>query len=222
MRCIVLLATVVLMSQGTFEGTVTYQVTGNNGRTMTFDYVAKGNKVLLQPRDSAPGAMGAMIVDLDAKTRTVVVPARKMYMTMPITDDNAAAMRMDSTMKNARVVKIGSETVAGVPCDDYTTVGAANGDSGTVCIAHGMGNWVMMGMGANPLAMMEQRIQGLSAAASGGFFPIKWSGANGDHMVAVKIEQKHVDPATFAPPAGYTTMQMPPGAASRMNGMNKP
>jgi hypothetical protein len=218
-----LVAIAVLAMQGTFEGTVTYQVTTKSGKTVLFDYSAKGNKVVLQPRDSSPAMFGAMIVDLDTKTQTVVVPSRKMYMTMPMTDDNAAAARMDSTMKNVKMVKVGSETVAGVPCDDYATVGGTGNDSGTVCIAHGMGNWVVMGMGASPLAMMEQRIKGLSAAASGGFFPIKWSGRDGDSMVAVKIEQKHIDPATFTPPAGYTAMQMPAGAMSRMNGgTNKP
>jgi Domain of unknown function (DUF4412) len=210
------LATTVAEAQGSFEGVVTYQMTTTNGKAMTFDYVSKGNKAMMQPHDSAssPMGFGAIIIDQDAKTRTMVMPARKVYVTMPINDN--VAMHMDST-RTAKVVKVGSETVAGVACDDYTTSGSTGSDSGTVCIAHGMGNFALFGLGATGfMTQLEQRVQGLSSAASGGFFPLKWTGAN-NSMVALKVEQKRVDAAMFAPPAGYTQMQIPAGAASRMN-----
>jgi Domain of unknown function (DUF4412) len=220
MRLTVLIATAVLgmsLMQGSFEGIVTYQMTNQTGRPMTFNYVVKGNKVLFQPLDSTstPAAFPAMILDQDAKTRTMIMPSRKMYVTQPMTDNLSA--HMDSSMQNATIVKVGSETVAGVPCDDYTTSGGAAKDSVTVCVAHGMGNFAMFSLGGmNFWAQLQQHVRGLSSAASGGFFPLKWTGHN-SNLVATKVERKTVDAAVFAPPPGYTQMQMPAGAASHNN-----
>jgi hypothetical protein len=204
-----MLATAVAHAQGSFEGVVTYQITTKNGTPMTIDYYAKGNKARWQPHDSSStmgGMFGAMIVDNDAKTRTMVIPSRQMYVTSPITDKMSA--HMDSSTRNTKLVKVGSETVAGVACDDYTVTDAA-GKTGTVCIAHGMGNFALMGMGS-PLSQFEQRVRGLSDAASGGFFPLKWTGDN-DNLIATSVQRKSVDASLFAPPAGYAQMQMPAG-----------
>jgi hypothetical protein len=220
MQLSILGATVVLGSslmQGSFEGIVTYQMTSQTGRPMTFNYVVKGNKVLFQPLDSTstPGQFPAMIIDQDAKMRTMIMPSRKVYITSPMTDNLPAGM--DSSMRNAKIVKVGSETVAGVPCDDYTTTGGATKDSVTVCVAHGMGNFAMFSLGGmNFLAQLERHVQGLSSAASGGFFPLKWTGHN-SNMVATKVQRKTVDAAVFSPPPGYTQMQVPAGAASHNN-----
>jgi len=74
----------------------------------------------------------------------------------------------------------------------------------------------VIGMGG-PFGRLEQQVQGLSAAAAGGFFPLKWTGTH-DSWVATKIERKTLDPSLFAPPPGYTQMQMPAG----MSGAQKP
>jgi hypothetical protein len=148
-----------------------------------------------------------MIVDNDTKTRTMVIPSRQMYVTSPITDKMSA--RLDSSTRNTKLVKVGSETVAGVACDDYAITDATTQKSGTVCIAHGMGNFALMGMGS-PLSQFEQRVRGLSDAASGGFFPLKWTGDN-DGLIATSVQRKSVDASLFAPPAGYAQMQMPAG-----------
>jgi hypothetical protein len=209
-----MLATSVAHAQGSFEGVVTYQITTKNGTPMTLDYFAKGGKVRMQPHDTSSmgGMFGGMIIDMDAKTRTMIMPTRKMYMTRPIVDATIS-QHMDSSMRNTKLTKVGSEVVAGVPCDVYKSNAPGRQDSGTVCIAHGMGNFAMFGMGT-PLGEMEQRIQGLSAAASGGLFPLKWTGTN-DSMVATKVERKSLDAALFVPPAGYTQMQMPAGMRSK-------
>jgi hypothetical protein len=222
MRCTILVTAAVLTTsvahaQGTFEGIVTYQNTATSG-PKAFDYYAKGGKVRLQPHDtSASAGMGGgmmMIIDSDTRMRTIIMSARKMYVTTPL-DDNVA-QRMDSSMRNAKFTKAGSEIVAGVPCDDYTVTDPNADKGGTVCVAHGMGNFAVIGMGS-PFGRLEQEVQGLSAAAAGGFFPLKWTGAH-DSWVATKIDRKTLDASLFAAPPGYTQMQMPAG----MSGMQKP
>jgi len=218
MRCIMLVTAAVLtatvaQAQGSFEGVVTYQFASQNGKTMTWDYYSKGGKVLLQSKDTAGmgGMFGGMILDVNAKTRTMIVPSRKIYVTSPIKE--TVSQHMDSSMRNTKLTKVGSETVAGVSCDDYANTDPSAQEPDTVCIAHGMGNIALFGVGT-PIARYEQEVQGFAAAASGGFFPLKMSGPR-NTMVATKIERKTLDASLFVPPAGYTQMQMPAGMQQR-------
>jgi Domain of unknown function (DUF4412) len=220
MRWIGLVVMAVLMAsvaqaQTKFEGVVNYQVTTKSGRPMVFDYYAKGSKARIEPHDSS-GMVGAVIIDQDAKTQTIIMPTRRMYIVGPI--DQNITPRMDSSMRNTKLVKAGSETIAGVPCDDYTVTNTSTQTSGTACIAHGMGDFAMASMGG--FARMAQQVQGLSSAAAGGMFPLKWTG-DGDSMIATNVTRKTVDASLFVPPAGYTQMQMPAGMQVP-GGMQKP
>jgi len=145
MRCTIfvtaaVLTTSVAHAQGSFEGVVTYQSAATSG-PKAFDYDAKGGKARIQPHDTSAsvGMAGViMIIDSDNKTRTIIIPARKMYVTTPIED---MAQHMDSSMRNAKFTKAGSEVVTGVHCDDYTVADPNADKGGTVCVAHGMGNF---------------------------------------------------------------------------------
>jgi Domain of unknown function (DUF4412) len=205
-RVALLLGLVVASTAGaqSFEGTVTYQSGKNNE---TWQYSAKGGKIRIDVNDPhSPG--GAMIWDSDTHTTMMVMPAQKMYMTMNW--DKAMAAVPDTG--RGKVTKVGSEVVAGIPCDDYQGTDSHGVKQGTYCIAHGMGNFIWFG-GNNPMMKrMEARISGLSDATAGGGFPLKAVDASGEtRMLAVKVEKKSLDASLFAPPAGYTQMQMPAG-----------
>jgi hypothetical protein len=189
---------------GSFEGVVTYQTNGKE----TMQYTAKGNKARMDANtESAMGPM-AMIVDNTANTYTIVMPARKMYMTMPIPQASAAL----DTLRGGKVTKIGSETVAGIPCDDYQGADAKGEKEDTFCLAHGMGNFLWSGQSNGVLQHMVPHVAGLGSAISGGAFPLKVVKSNGEvSFLALKVERKSVDASLFAPPAGFTQMQLPPG-----------
>jgi len=205
-RAAVLLSLIVASTagaQGNFEGTVTYQMANNE----TWQYSAKGTKVRIDANNAKmPGA--AMIWDTGSNTMTMIMPSQHMYMTMPI---NQSMANIPDTARG-KVEKIGSEVIAGQPCDDYQGVDSKGVKQGTSCIAHGMGNFVWFG-GSNPMMkQMESRVQGLSGAVAGGGFPLKFVKSNGETtMLATKIERRSLDASLFSPPAGFTQMQMPAG-----------
>jgi hypothetical protein len=187
-----------------FEGVVTYQM-GGSGET--WQYMAKGNKARFEVQNSRmPG--GAIIMDMSTNTYTMVMPAQKMYMTMP----------MNQTMANipdsgrGKVTKAGSEVIAGQQCDDYVGTNSKGEKEATSCIAHGMGNFMWFGSSNPMMKQMEDRISGLSSAIAGGGFPLKYVKSNGETtMLATKIERKSLDASLFTPPADYHQMQMPAG-----------
>ncbi len=198
----------VARAQGTFEGIVTYENTSPAGAKSSFDYIAKGSKVRIQTHDSTSG-MGGMIMDQANNTMTVIIPRQKMYATSTMSQTDLSH-HMDSTMRNSKVVKVGSEVIAGIPCDDYASTNAAGEKEGTACVAHGMGNWMMFGMNRGAMAQMSQA-PGWSQLMSGGFFPLKFAGKDGETMVATKVQKTTVDASLLSPPADYKQFQMPAG-----------
>ena len=193
-------------AQGSFQGVVTYQMGKQNG-TMVYSG-SGGSKARIDLNDPQMPGGAAMIWDTGANTMMMIVPARKMYMTTNL--DKIASSVPDTT--RGKLTKVGSEVIAGVPCDDYKGTDNAGQDATTVCIAHGMGNFLWFG-GNNPLmARMNARVSGMSSAVAGGGFPLKVVKSDGTtEMLATKVERHPVDPSLFSPPAGFTAMQLPAG-----------
>lgn len=207
-RVTVLLSLVVASTagaQGNFEGVVTYQNPGGE----TWQYMAKGNKVRMEmPNAQMPGA--AVIYDMDAHTYMMIMPAQKMYMSIPINTQTMGEHLSDST--RGKVTKVGSEVIAGVPCDDYVGTNSKGEKEGTSCLAHSMGNFMWLGSNSPYMKRMESRISGLSSALAGGGFPLKYVKSDGQTtMLATKVERKSLDASLFAVPAGYSQFQMPAG-----------
>lgn len=204
----VILSIVVASTAGAqgFEGTVTYQM-GKQNETMT--YSAKGGKIRMDMNDPHMPGGAAMLWDTGTSQAMMLMPAQKMYITM---DMGKAMANVPDTLGHGKFTKIGSEVVAGIPCDDYQGTDAKGVKQGTYCIAHGMGNFMWFG-GSNPvMKRMSARVSGLSDATAGGGFPLKITNAAGEtDMIALKVEKKSMDASLFTPPAGYTQMQMPAG-----------
>ncbi len=204
-------------AQGSFEGVVTYQTSNDNGKSQTMEYAVKGSKVRFNMPDGSNGMMagGGGIYDTQTGTMTTIIPQMKSYMTMNLGDPSSkVASRMDSAMAHVKLTKTGSETVAGVPCDDYDVVDTKTNEHSFACVAHGMGNWFMMGkgnMGRGGFGASPQS-QALADLFKDGFFPLKMgkykSGKPDVQMVATRIERKSMDASEFAPPPGYKEVNM--------------
>lgn len=209
MRRVAILSLIVASTAGaqSFQGVVTYQL-GKQGETMVYTG-SGGSKVRVDVSDPQhmPGG-GSMIWDTGANTMMMVMPTQKMYMTMNM----GQMMANVPDTARGKMTKVGSEVIAGVPCDDYKGTSNSGGEETTVCIAHGMGNFLWFG-GNNPMmARMQSRVSGLSSAVAGGGFPLKVVKSDGTtEMLATKVEKRSVDPSLFAPPAGFTQMQLPAG-----------
>jgi Domain of unknown function (DUF4412) len=193
-------------AQGSFQGVVTYQI-GKQNETMVYTG-SGGSKVRIDVNDPRMQGGAAMIWDTGTNTMMMVMPSQKMYMTMSM--DKMMANVPDTA--RGKFTKVGSEVIAGVPCDDYKGTSSNGGDEVTACIAHGMGNFLWFG-GNNPMMQrMQSRVSGLGSAVAGGGFPLKVVKSDGTtEMLATKVDRHPVDPSLFSPPAGFTQMQIPAG-----------
>ncbi len=87
---IVALGTAMLGARGaaaqgtTFDGTLTYVMHSENGKTATLVTATKGKKVRVDVADPAnPARQAAFVIDAGAHTRTILLPSQKKYITMP-------------------------------------------------------------------------------------------------------------------------------------------
>ena len=167
---------------------------------------------------SAPGApaMGTMIIDGDAKTRTVVMPARKAYMTAPY--DPSARKPGAGEKSDVKWTRTGkSETVAGVSCQIIHGVGTDNGKptEADICVAKGFG-FGSGSTGGGPFSEALTEYANLSLAPGEGIVKMT-SIENGQSQVQLeltKVDRRKLSGTDFQPPAGFTKMERP-GAASR-------
>jgi len=209
------IAAPVLVAQGSFEGVVIYQ-SGDQDKPQTMTYSEKGDKVRMDMGDrSATGQPMTGLYDMSTSTMTMIMPQMKGYMTMNLGDTRAKMQqKMDSTMQTQKVTKVGSETIAGVPCDDYQATDTKTGKQSFVCVAHGMGNWFMLGGAGGRGALGPSPLSGgpFADMFKDGFFPLKMgeieNGKPRVQMVATSVERKTLDPSLFVVPPDYKQINM--------------
>jgi len=189
-----------------FEGVVTYRYTGGLGRVpKIFEYAIKGTKVraFSTATNTAGNEPPISTIILDGHTDTMIVVSRQIKkVVVRAYTQKRATTRLDSVMKHA--VKTGSETIAGVLCDNYQGTDI-NGKPLTMCIAHGMGTFIDFDMMGGPQLLSFGPFEGFPT----GFFPLRLGEDLGDgrnmQWVAIKIERKSLDDSLFAIPSGFTT-----------------
>jgi len=217
-------------AQTGFTGTVTYENHSQNGNASTLVEVQKGNKTRIEMGGTtAGGSQGAGIIDRDAGTMTVIMPAQKTYMTFPQRPLDQAAMSKQSTGDKATFTNTGkTKIVAGVPCEIYHGTVLRNGkpEEGDACIAKGVGLNPFDFIGAPDLrGGMSPEIAALRDLLKDGRGVLEATTyRNG--QATVELEAKQIDRSTpsdaaFIPPADYHVMQVPQGMGA-MGGMPAP
>jgi len=219
----------VAVAQTGFNGVITFLNEGSSGKQDTFVQYTKGRKVRF---DGFGSSKGSMIVDNDAKVMMMVDPEKKQYMTM--TEDDAKQMqammgpmmeRMKQQSKKADPGKFSftktgtTETVAGVPCEDYKGEYVdADGEKsdGEACVAVGVGFALDALTFNNPMIQQGgagyDRMQQFRALVAGNKGILKAKsykdGKLKTDMEAVKIDKTSPADTVFAPPAGYKEIRM--------------
>ncbi|HWZ58259.1 MAG TPA: DUF4412 domain-containing protein [Gemmatimonadaceae bacterium] len=182
-------------AQGSFEGAVTYQLTGSTGKPITMVYQTKGTKVRMDigGGDGMDASQPALIYDQTSRMVMAMVVSAHMYVATSLDSLAKSSEQTKPTVKATGT----HETIAGIACDNYLVT---NGDhQGTVCAAHGMGNFFLPRQGAG---------MGFETVTlANGFFPLKVSsvhaGQSSVDMVATRVERRAVDPSVFVVPADY-------------------
>lgn len=194
-----------LFAQG-FDGViqfVSYENHPDHPDTMT--QMTKGNKV----RFEGMGRGGAMI--MNGTSRIVVIPEQKQYMELPA-DFGGKAAAKESAKHHGVAVKTGkTETVAGIPCEDWHYKGTdddGKAQEGDVCVAQGAGFMLNRLAGGITDNMFSEGGQAFSDAMKNGGGLMKATNNGKVAFVAVKAQATSLPDAMFAPPAGYTKMDM--------------
>jgi hypothetical protein len=211
-----------------FDGTLTYQIHGENGKTMTLVTASKGSKLRVEMADpSNPMRGGAFVIDGDAHTRMMIMTQQKKYIVMPESMTGAmGGMGMGGTGNSPDAAnapkfsftKTGrTETVAGVSCQVIHGTGTNNGKTqeADICIAKGVGfnpgTWASLGGqagGGNGMAAVRDAVgpgNGILKMTS------TQDGKPEFDVEVTKIDRTPVGDDAFSPPAGYTQIQMPGG-----------
>jgi len=152
-----------------------------------------------------------MVVDGDAGTMMMIMPAQQMFTK---TDLAAAAATRQAPPKITRTGR--HETIAGKDCE-HVLIEPANGKPLDMCGASGMGFFA--GPGGGPMG--RGRGPGIPGVAEmmkefrNGFFPLKIETIDGTTrttmLLVTNIEPQSVPESTFQVPAGYTEMPGMPG-----------
>ena len=193
------LAATTLAAQSPFEGAISMTMTGDNGKTTELTYLVKGGKM----RFDVAGGRGeqvAMIIDPAEKKSLMIMTSQRMYMEQDFADAAASAAEKD---KPAEVKRTGrTETVAGYKCE-HMMITESNGSTSDVCVASGLGSFMMPGGRGGPPRGPEWQ-----SALDNGAFPLKVQKGDKVTLEVTKIEKKTLDAALFAPPEGFQKFDM--------------
>lgn len=204
-----------LGAQKTFEGAVSLNVTGENGKTVAMNYLLKDGKMRLE--QGADGRQMGIIMDGPGKKMLIIMTAQRMY----IEREMLTPAEMKATgegMKRPAITKTGrTEIIAGYKCEHLTITG----DDGTTdaCVTSELGA-SFMSFGGNPMAPPKPETS-WSSSLERASFPLKAQKGDRVIMEVTKIERKSLDAALFAAPEGFQKMGMP-GSMPGMPGRKPP
>jgi hypothetical protein len=193
-----------LAAQSKFEGVITARMSAG-GRGSNASYSVKGDRLRMD-MTGATGVSVTMLHDPAASLNVMLMHDRKMVM-----DLSAMQGRVNSAVqaKKPAVTMTGKkETVAGRECE-HALITSDDGGKMDVCLARGMGSFVMGGSaggsGANGAATPDV-LSRLGADA----FPLKAIDVKRGATVfeVTKIEKKSLSNDLFTIPAGYQKIDM--------------
>ncbi|GJQ21155.1 MAG: hypothetical protein HBSIN02_15100 [Bacteroidia bacterium] len=203
MLAVAVLAFSVAVGQD-FEGSVTFRVTGQEN-VQSIKYLTKGNKIRLEAQE---GEMQVVILmDVGVKSITMVMPAARMYMEMPMDmgSDGPENLPTDFRMTGKK------ETILGYACEQ-AVIRQAEGET-EVWVTKGLGRFLQAGFPARSSSPVMKRIE--EELVQKGFFPLRMitrpaDGSGEMRMEATKIEKSRLADELFSIPTGYQKMSMPP------------
>ncbi len=205
-----------------FEGKVTMKITDSSGKAvppLTFNLKEGFSRIDME---AGPGMTAGMIMDLNKKEMTILIPQQKMYMVQPLTLAAAASTAgvPDTTAEVSFEKAPDTEKILGYDCVKFI---AKTKDSTTeIWTTDQLGTFLGMGMGGGgPMGgMMGGRRGGPAGAGSQpwaqalagkNFFPLRVvthnaSGKETTRMEVTAIEKQSLPASLFAPPAGWQNL----------------
>jgi hypothetical protein len=178
-----------------FEGVITLSSPGMTGGMKLF---YKGTRARMER-----GGLGTFLIDAEGRL-VRLVDARRQYFVMA--NRNRVPQRSPKFEATGKV-----ETIAGLSCADYRVHdpgGLQDGDE--ACVTSALG-FIGLTPGG-PIGDLNARA--VQQQFPKGFYVLKTVTRKGTVSQVISIERKPLPDNLFAPPAGYTEMQIPDGGAA--------
>lgn len=186
----------------TFEGAISMNMSGQNGRSTPITYLIKGEKARME----MGGAMqAAMIYDVPGGKMLMVMTQQRMYMEMDLNGAMAGA-RGQMEGKKPTITRTGRmETIAGYSCEHVTSTDES-GKTVDICLSKDLKAQFRMPGSGNPMAGRGAPPPSWAQDLTG--FALKVQEGDKVMLEVTKVEPKSLDAALFAPPEGFTKMDM--------------
>lgn len=183
-------------------------------------YSVKGNKLRMEVGGQKESA--GMIMDLAKKEMITIMDSEKMYMVMPIPDEEVAPK--GTKQDDVKLEKTGqTEKILGYTAEKY--ISTTNGEKTELWLAEGIGAFSAMGS-----PNMGKKKSGTAAweraLAGKDLFPLRVvgldkAGKENFRMETTAINKQSLPDSLFTPPAGYQKFDMG-GMGGMMKGMGIP
>lgn len=215
-------------AQGVFEGRITGKMTTPDGKVVTFRMYQLGSR--MRQEYLIEGHQTASIYDGTTGDAITLLPDQRKYMVMNLRQMGAAARRMAGAMGGGRqgeapdftkmkVTATGQrETIAGMECEHYLFENTENHSKIDMCGASGHGYMGVAGQSGSSMgstiALMNAQNPELAKLARRGFLALKMTffkdnGQPAGVWEVTEVDTHRPEAALFAPPAGYTKLEMP-------------
>ena len=182
---------------------VTYENDADHPDTMT--QMTKGSKIRME----GLGKGAAMIVD--GTKRIIIMPSQKQYMEFPPSTGSKEEAK-EAAKHHGVAVKTGkTETIAGIPCEDWHYKGTDDDgkpEEGDACLAKNAGFMIGRFAGDMQMKVFDAGGQAFNNAINTGSGLMKVTTNGKVVFTAVKAQATSLPDAMFAPPAGYTKLDM--------------
>ena len=191
------------VAEEAFEGRVKMKITAG-AEIQTIDYFVRGDDIRVELND--PRAQGAlMLMNVEKKEIRMVMPAQKMYMTMPVPD-------LDEEEGESAVPQATGEKkeILGYTAEKYLI--ELEGSDYEIWATDELGAFGALDFPGDDKAGFSSPFSRIKGEA---FFPLLIIERNGDReqsrVEISEIEAKKLDDSLFEVPAGYQGMNMPAG-----------
>jgi hypothetical protein len=225
-------------AQTGFEGVVTFQSTQDDGKVETVTQTTKGQSFRLDGMGPQGGAFiydagGKRVIMVEpSEKKAIVMTEEEQKQMRQMMEANMSAMRQrtgksapaaDEDDAKIAITRTGkSEVVAGTKCEVIHASWTDSQDKkreGDACVADGVGfaifsstmldNPMLTASGKAKRASWMQRYREAVGPNKGILKAVSYKdGKPKVELEATKIERKSVDASTFAPPAGYTVVNL--------------
>lgn len=208
-----------------FEGLITSKMTTGN-QQMEIKYAIKGSRTRIETQLAAGGTqMGAVLMDFDSGTQTMLIPQMKTYTTVNWNEEGGVKNMVEKMTDNTsfKATPTGkTETIAGHSCTHWILGEKQDTDA---CLAKGLGYFGGGGDSGSVFEKLRNFALGNKAKAAlqsnpeflqfveGGVFPLKLSiienGQSRTLMEVTRVERKPLDDSIFAIPPDFKKMEIP-------------